>query len=193
MSEAGDTAAAVVRAATRAGATLALAESLTGGSVADALVSVPGASACLRGGVVAYATDVKHVVLGVDARLLGRHGAVHPDVAAQMAAGARRVLRADYGVATTGVAGPDEQDGQPPGTVHVAVCGPRRTVVVSAGAGTAPVPGDRAAIRTWARDRVLGLLLAELLEADLAPAVPAREAGAPVPGDGRASAVRRAD
>ncbi|MBC7291006.1 MAG: nicotinamide-nucleotide amidohydrolase family protein [Actinotalea sp.] len=154
-------AAEVVRAATLAGVTIAAAESLTGGSVTDALVGVPGASACLRGGVVAYATEVKQTVLGVDAALLGRHGAVHPDVAAQMAAGVRRVLGADFGVATTGVAGPDPQDGCRPGTVHVAVCGPTRTVVRSA-EGTGHVAGDRAAVRRWARDAALLLLLDEV-------------------------------
>jgi nicotinamide-nucleotide amidase len=166
VSASGATAAAVVRAATRAGVTVAVAESLTGGAVVDALVGVPGASACLRGGVVAYATDVKRDVLGVDAALLGRHGAVHPDVAAAMAAGVRRLLRADYGVATTGVAGPEPQDGRPPGTVHVAVCGPGGTVVRSA--DPSPATGDRADVRRDARDAALGLLL-EVLRAGSRP------------------------
>jgi nicotinamide-nucleotide amidase len=106
---------------TRAGLTLASAESLTGGGVAARVVDVPGASAVLRGGVVAYATDLKAQILGVDQGLLSRRGAVDPDVALAMAAGVRRLLGADVGVSTTGVAGPDPQDGVAPGTVYVAV------------------------------------------------------------------------
>jgi PncC family amidohydrolase len=92
--------------------------------VASALVDVPGASAVLRGAVVAYATDVKADQLGVDRVLLERVGAVHPDVAVSMAAGIRSRLAATWGVGTTGVAGPDAQDGVAPGTAYVAVCGP---------------------------------------------------------------------
>jgi nicotinamide-nucleotide amidase len=106
------------------GRTVASAESLTGGLVGAALTSVPGASAVFRGGVVAYATDLKHVLLGVDAGLLDRVGAVHPDVARAMAEGVRTRLGADYGVATTGVAGPEPQDGNPPGTVWLGLAGP---------------------------------------------------------------------
>ena len=104
--------------------TLAVAESLTGGALAAAVVEVPGASAVLRGGVVAYATDLKHALLGVDAGLLAAEGAVHPEVARQMADGVRERLGATWGVATTGVAGPDPQDGVQPGTVYVAITGP---------------------------------------------------------------------
>lgn len=160
--DSGDLAARVVRAATLAGVTVAVAESLTGGAVADALVRVPGASACLRGAVVAYATDVKRDVLGVEVALLERYGPVHPDVAAAMAAGVRHLLAADYAVATTGVAGPGAQDGLPPGTVHVAVRGPGGTSLASAGPDT-PVPGGRAEVRAWARDTALALLLEALL------------------------------
>ena len=95
-----------------AGATVAVAESLTGGLLAAALVAVPGASRCFRGSVTAYATDLKASVLGVDAGLLAARGAVDAEVAGQMAEGVRRLMGADYGVATTGVAGPDPQDGQ---------------------------------------------------------------------------------
>lgn len=118
------TAAQLVRVLTQQGRTIAVAESLTGGLVAATIVSVPGASAALRGGVVAYATEVKASVLGVDAGLLARVGAVDPDVADAMAAGVARLLGADYGVATTGVAGPDPQDGHPVGEVWISVCGP---------------------------------------------------------------------
>lgn len=98
--------------ARRARLTVAVAESLTGGRVAAALTAVPGASAVLRGSVTAYATDLKASVLGVDPALLSRSGAVDPEVARQMAVGVRRVCGADVGIATTGVAGPDEQDGK---------------------------------------------------------------------------------
>ncbi|MFE5731391.1 CinA family protein [Streptomyces sp. NPDC056528] len=106
------------------GQTLAVAESLTGGLVAAELTGVPGASASFRGSVTAYATALKHELLGVDGALLAERGAVDPEVASQMAAGVRARLGADWGIATTGVAGPDPQDGQPVGTVYVAVAGP---------------------------------------------------------------------
>jgi PncC family amidohydrolase len=113
-----------VRVLTQRGETLAVAESLTGGLVVAALVSVPGASAVLRGGVVAYKTDVKTSLLDVDPGLLAVEGAVHPDVAAAMARGVAQRLGATYGVATTGVAGPDPQDGRPVGEVWIAVDAP---------------------------------------------------------------------
>ena len=119
-----DRTAALIRHLTARGLTIAVAESLTGGLLAAELIRPAGASAVVAGGVVAYHTDVKHSVLGVDAALLAEHGAVHPLVAEQMAAGARTVLSvdgrpADIGVSTTGVAGPDPQDGRAPGTVFL--------------------------------------------------------------------------
>jgi nicotinamide-nucleotide amidase len=111
----------VVAALTGRGQTVAVAESLTGGLLAAALVEVPGASAVFRGAIVAYATDLKAALLGVPAALLERHGAVHPEVAAAMAAGVRGRLNATFGLATTGVAGPDPADGQQVGTVFIAV------------------------------------------------------------------------
>lgn len=101
--------------------TLAVAESLTGGQLVAELVAVPGASRVLRGGIVAYASDLKHRLLGVDATVLAERGAVSAEVAAQMAEGVCERLGADVGVATTGVAGPDPQEGHAPGTVYVAV------------------------------------------------------------------------
>jgi len=129
------------------GWSIAVAESLTGGLVVSSLVDVPGASRVVRGGVVAYATDVKHNVLGVDAALLEAHGAVHPRVARQMARGVRDVLGrdgvpADVGVATTGVAGPQTQDGHLVGTVHIGVSTPLGTSVDSL-----VIAGDRDRIR----------------------------------------------
>jgi CDP-diacylglycerol--glycerol-3-phosphate 3-phosphatidyltransferase len=97
------------------GETLAVAESLTGGALAAAVVAVPGVSATFRGGVVAYATELKSELLGVDAALLAARGPVDPDVAVAMAEGVRERLGATWGLATTGVAGPDPQDGHPPG------------------------------------------------------------------------------
>nr|WP_304516322.1 nicotinamide-nucleotide amidohydrolase family protein [Cellulomonas sp. JH27-2] len=103
------------------GMTVATAESLTGGELCSRLVDVAGASDVVRGGVVTYATDTKTSVLGVDAELLARRGPVDPDVARAMARGVRRLLGADVGVATTGVAGPGPSDGHDAGTVFVAV------------------------------------------------------------------------
>lgn len=114
----------LLEAAAARGWTVGVAESLTGGLVTATLVSVPGASAVLRGGIVAYATDLKAGILGVDADLLNEYGAVDPRVAAQMATGVRVATGADIGLATTGVAGPDDQDGKEPGLVYVAVSTP---------------------------------------------------------------------
>ncbi|MEU6442949.1 CinA family protein [Streptomyces sp. NPDC047046] len=114
----------IVALAREAGWSVAVAESLTGGLVAAELTAAPGASAAFRGSVTAYETELKHRLLGVDSALLAREGAVHPEVAAQMASGVRDALGADWGAATTGVAGPEPQDGRPVGTVYVAVAGP---------------------------------------------------------------------
>jgi len=136
------------------GWSLAVAESLTGGLVCATLVEVPGASTVLRGGVVAYATDLKAALLAVDEALLDARGAVDADVAVAMAVGVRDRLTADVGVATTGVAGPDPQDGKAPGTVHVAVVTPdgvrHRELRLE---------GDRAAIRSATVDAALALVL----------------------------------
>lgn len=117
-------AAQVIRAAVRRGLSLGTAESLTGGALAAALVSAPGASAAFEGAVVSYSHAVKTRVLGVDAGLLERTGAVDPDVAEAMADGARTALGVDLAVSTTGVAGPEPHDGQPVGTVHLGLAGP---------------------------------------------------------------------
>ena len=101
--------------------TVATAESLTGGLVCASLVSVPGASEVVRGAVVAYATELKADLVAVPAEVLARDGAVSSATASAMAAGVRARCRADFGVATTGVAGPDSQEGHPAGTMHVAV------------------------------------------------------------------------
>ncbi|MER5536409.1 CinA family protein [Streptomyces mirabilis] len=158
-------AAEVLRLLTVRGETLAVAESLTGGLVAAEITATPGASQAFRGSVTAYATELKHELLGVDATLLAERGAVDPQVAAQMAAGVRKALGADWGIATTGVAGPEPQDGQPVGTVFVAVDGPARASFHAAGGGKV-IPlrlnGDRAEIRMESVRSVLALLLKEL-------------------------------
>ncbi|SFI38633.1 MULTISPECIES: CinA family protein [Microbacterium] len=141
------------------GWSVGIAESLTGGLVVSSLVSVAGASAVVRGGIVAYATDVKESLLGVDATLLEAHGPVHPRVARQMADGVRRAvgrdgIPADVGIATTGIAGPLSPDGQPVGTVHIAISTPLGSRVESFQLG-----GDREAIRSEAAARALRLAL----------------------------------
>jgi nicotinamide-nucleotide amidase len=149
----------IIRLLTLAGDTVAAAESLTGGLVAAALTDVPGASNAFRGGVVAYATELKAELLGVDVGMLKRHGPVYAPVAAAMADGVRRRLGATIGVSTTGIAGPGPQDGQPAGTVHVAVSLDGDTVV-----RTMALTGNRDEVRRLAVERVLGLLLGRLRE-----------------------------
>lgn len=140
-------AAGIVADLTRLGLTIAVAESLTGGLLVAELVSVPGASAVVSGAVVAYNTALKHSLLGVNASLLSEYGAVYPDVAAQMAEGIRVAcaiddVPADIGVSTTGVAGPDPQDGQAVGTVYIGVATAAGTEVTALELG-----GSREAIR----------------------------------------------
>ncbi|WP_340375536.1 CinA family protein [Streptomyces sp. SS7] len=159
------TATDLVRLLTVKGGTLAVAESLTGGLVAAEITSVPGASKVFRGSVTAYATELKRELLGVDGDLLATRGAVDPQVAAQMAAGVRKALGADWGIATTGVAGPEPQDGRPVGTVFVAVDGPLRPGDGSASGGKVEalrLNGDREEIRRESVRSVLVLLLTEL-------------------------------
>ncbi len=154
-------AARAVAALTALGRTVATAESLTGGLVCAALTSVPGSSAVVRGGVVAYSTDLKATLLDVPEDDLDRAGAVSSTTALAMAAGVRRRLRSDVGVATTGVAGPDPQDVHPPGTVHVAVATAGDAVYRSY-VGTDRLTGDRAAIRAATVATVLELLVTVL-------------------------------
>lgn len=146
-------AADVVGALRRHAATVAMAESLTGGMVCAELVTVAGASDVVRGGVVAYATDLKTQLLDVPAELVERVGTVDPEVARAMAEGARARLGATYGVATTGVAGPDPSEGKRVGTVHIAIAGPDAVKVQ----GYA-FAGDRAAVRRKAAEAALRLL-----------------------------------
>lgn len=149
----------LIRSLTERGLTIAVAESLTGGLVVAELVSVPGASAVVRGGIVAYATDLKHDLLGVDAALLAAGGPIQASVAEQMASGVRARLRADIGLATTGAAGPDPQDGHAPGEVWIAVAtlAGIRSVRLELG-------GDRATIRRETVDAVIELASTSLPE-----------------------------
>jgi nicotinamide-nucleotide amidase len=107
-----------------AGATLATAESLTGGLLASVVTAVPGASVSYVGGLVTYSTALKESVLGVPHDLVQQYGVVSAECAGAMAAGCRDVTGATYGLATTGVAGPESQDGKPVGTVFVGIAGP---------------------------------------------------------------------
>lgn len=109
---------------TARGDTLGTAESLTGGQLAALFTSVPGASACFVGGVVSYASAVKISVLGVEPSIIEEYGAVSAQCAAAMANGARTLLGTTYALATTGVAGPDRQEGRPAGHVWIAGAGP---------------------------------------------------------------------
>ncbi|WP_205843655.1 CinA family protein [Nakamurella deserti] len=138
-----------------AGRTVATAESLTGGLIAAVLTAVPGASAVVRGGLVVYATDLKHTLAGVDRTLLAEVGAVDPEVARQLATGARERCGAALGVGVTGVAGPDPQDGTAVGTVFVCV-----DAADGRWESAARFEGDRAAIRAASVRRALELLTA---------------------------------
>lgn len=151
------TAQQVVSAFIERGVTAATAESLTAGLVAATLADVPGASAMLQGGVVSYASEVKARLLDVSRKLLEEVGSVDAEVARQMAEGTRAACGADYGVSTTGVAGPDPHDGKAVGTVFVAVAGPDRTDVREC-----HFSGSRKDIRGAARDAALEALLAAL-------------------------------
>jgi nicotinamide-nucleotide amidase len=147
--------AVVIALLTRRRLTIAVAESLTGGLLVSELIRTPGASVVVVGGIIAYNTAIKRSVLGVDAALLESKGAVDPDVARQMALGVRTVLAvdgrpADIGIATTGVAGPDPQDGKPVGTVFIGIASGDDARVVELGlSGT--------------RDEVRGAVVAEAL------------------------------
>ncbi|MGH3347522.1 MAG: CinA family protein [Nocardioides sp.] len=124
------------------GETLATAESLTGGRLASQVTAVPGASRVYVGGLVAYATSVKQDLLGVSDVLVTRHGVVSPECARAMAEGARHRFGATYAISTTGVAGPDAQEGHPVGTVFVGIAGPGDVAALAL-----ELAGDRSAIQ----------------------------------------------
>jgi nicotinamide-nucleotide amidase len=143
-------------------ATVAVAESLTGGLIGASLSRMPGSSATFRGSVVVYATDLKESLAGVPGPLLASSGAVSAETAGALAAGARERLGATYGIGATGVAGPTEQEGHPVGTVHLAVSGPDGSVV-----RTLRVPGDRDRVRQITVTVALELLRKHLVADDV--------------------------
>jgi nicotinamide-nucleotide amidase len=150
---------AIVAALTGDGLTLATAESITGGGISDALVRVPGASACLRGGVVAYANDVKTQLLRVDPALLGAAGAVSEQVAGAMASGARTALGADLALASTGIAGPSGATStKPVGLIWFAIADGTDVVTQRI-----VIPGDRGDIRRRAVVVALNFLRRQIL------------------------------
>lgn len=137
------------------GETVATAESCTGGLLATALTTLAGSSRVFRGGVTAYANEAKVDLLGVDAQLIARHGAVSAEVAASMASGASRRLGATWGISLTGIAGPDGGTiDKPVGTVFLGLAGP-------AGVRTErlQLAGDRSAVRVGAARAALSILI----------------------------------
>lgn len=138
-------------------ATLATAESLTGGQLAAAITAVPGASAVYLGGVVSYATAVKISLLGVPEELVAAHGVISPECALAMARGAAALTGASYAVSTTGVAGPDLQEGHPPGTVHVALLTPAGHRLLAL-----HLDGDRAEVQQATCEAALSALVGML-------------------------------
>ena len=151
------TAPALVALLVECGATLATAESLTGGRLAAAITAVPGASAAYVGGVVAYATRVKQQLLGVPEALVAEHGVVSAECARAMAEGVRQALGATWGLSTTGVAGPDEQEGRPVGTVYVGLAGPAGSEAVALS-----LSGDRGAVQDQTVARAVATLVWKL-------------------------------
>ena len=150
---------------------LVVAESLTGGLLTAEFARVPGASEVLLTGIVAYETSLKHELLGVSKQLLENQGAVDPEVAAQMADGLRLKIASRLGldpvlvvaIATTGVAGPTEQDGKPVGELYIAIAkagpeGPRTNVYAHS------LSGERAEIQNSAVLLGLGHLWEEIAE-----------------------------
>jgi nicotinamide-nucleotide amidase len=144
----------VLEALRASGQTVACAESLTGGELAALLSGTPGASSTFVGGVVSYATAVKRRVLHVTTEQV-----ISARCAEQMATGARDLLDSDWALATTGVAGPDRQEDQPPGTVYVGLAGPS-----GVSHRRLHLEGDRTMIRAETCRRAAELLLEELEE-----------------------------
>ncbi len=140
----------------RRGVTLAVAESITGGLIASRLVSIAGASKWFRGGVVSYASEVKFDLLKVP-----RGPVVSPEAAEAMAVGVRSLLSSDIGLSVTGVAGPEEQDGQPAGTVFVGLAMGETVEHVAL-----RLPGDRPRIRAYSAISALDALRRALDRAD---------------------------
>jgi nicotinamide-nucleotide amidase len=139
--------------------TLASAESLTGGMIGALLTDIPGASACYLGGVISYATHLKATLAGVDGATLAELGPVAARTAAEMARGVAERCQADWGLATTGVAGPEAQDGHPVGQVFVAISHRAGDLLR---VRELSLRGDRKAIRRRAASAALEFLAEEL-------------------------------
>ena len=136
------------------GASVAVAESLTGGMVAERITSVPGSSDYFTGGFLVYSNHAKESLLGIDPGLIERHTAVSAEVAQAMAEHARARTGAAYAISTTGEAGPESATGAPPGTVYIGLAGPSEAAV----ARKFNMPGDRTRVRMFATQAALDAL-----------------------------------
>ena len=151
-------AAKVLETARSAGLTVGTAESLTGGLIAATLTDIPGSSDVVRGGVVSYAAEVKHEVLGVGNDVIAKRGVVSEETACEMAAGARKTLGCDVAVSVTGIAGPGgEEPGKPVGTVWIGRSGPSMTC-----ATCYHFPGNRSQVRLLTVQAALSFMLEAL-------------------------------
>ncbi len=140
------------------GKTLVTAESLTGGGIGAAITAVPGSSAIYKGGIICYTNEVKHNILGVKSETLSEFGAVSAQTAAEMAAGARKLLNADIAVSVTGLAGPGADEfGNPVGTVFIGYSDYAKTVTKEF-----HFTGDRDAVRTQTIQAALNMILQNL-------------------------------
>ncbi|MFF3865248.1 CinA family protein [Micromonospora sp. NPDC001898] len=171
----GSPAAGVVHRLAQRHETLATVESLTGGLLSASLVEIAGVSGVYRGGLVVYATELKALLAGVPEDLLADRGPVDPDVALALAEGGRRRCGADWGLATTGVAGPQPQDGKPVGLVYIAVAGPGGAEVTRL-----DLDGGRDHIRSATVIEALRLLAQRVHAAEAAATAP----GVPAAADG---------
>jgi len=133
---------ALIKRARKLGVTVATAESITGGGVGEAITAIPGSSDIFLGGIIAYSDASKVSQLGVPKRMLTKYSAVSEEVARTMAESARAHFKADYAIATTGVAGPGKAYGQRVGTVWIAIAGKRETTAIQLA-----LSGDRASVR----------------------------------------------
>lgn len=142
-------AAQAIRLLKMGGWTIATCESVTGGGIGSAFTSVPGSSAAFRGGLITYATDLKISLAGVDAAFAAENGVINERTATQMALGAAWNCRSDVGLSSTGVAGPESQDGVAPGTIWLGLALPARWDD-RIRAKRLELNGDRAQVRTRA-------------------------------------------
>lgn len=149
----------VVNTLIKNGLTIATAESLTGGLLCATLIDTAGASNCVRGGVCTYATDTKASVLQVDPQHLAIHGPVDPDTAIMMAEGVAKLYRANWGVSTTGVAGPGPADGHDAGTVYIGWCDRRSG---DSRAWRFHFQADRSTVRRQSVDHAMRIILGML-------------------------------